>query len=182
MISSGLFTSDTCNVDATCLPHTEKYQSAVVQISHPVLLNFCTGTEESPVRIFYVGYCALLTTKGAAFVGTLIQGPASRVFVLSARHCVAVRRTGFVYPWSSFVLIFNYKLPCGADRVDNVTASFSSYLQVGVRFGPAFELHSCSNGARCTPDLCRGCPLYSSMRRVTWLFLRFCKTSRRNGM
>ncbi|KFM24309.1 hypothetical protein F751_3027 [Auxenochlorella protothecoides] len=34
----------------------------------------------------------------------------------------------FVYPWSSYSIIFDYKVPCNASRVDNITATFDRYL------------------------------------------------------
>lgn len=36
----------------------------------------------------------------------------------------------FVYPWSSYSIIFDYKVPCNASRVDNITATFDRYLTV----------------------------------------------------
>lgn len=58
----------------------------------------------------------------------MIQGPDSRVFILSARHCVALPSATGLNPWSSYVAIFNYDVPCGSDEID--PAQFTQSLQV----------------------------------------------------
>lgn len=58
----------------------------------------------------------------------MIQGPDSRVFILSARHCVALPSAMGLNPWSSYVAIFNYDVPCGSDEID--PAQFTQSLQV----------------------------------------------------
>lgn len=64
----------------------------------------------------------------ARVAGTVIQGPDSRVFILSARHCVALPSATGLNPWSSYVAIFNYDVPCGSDEID--PAQFTQSLQV----------------------------------------------------
>ncbi|KAL6774626.1 hypothetical protein ACKKBG_A25730 [Auxenochlorella protothecoides x Auxenochlorella symbiontica] len=103
LIVSSLFSSDDCNVDATCDTSSLPLQRSVVQLTHPLARNFCSGT--------------------------LIKGPGDKVYVLSARHCIATFSVNFVYPWSSYGVLFNFRLPCGASRVDNITATFSDFLQ-----------------------------------------------------
>ncbi|KFM22665.1 hypothetical protein F751_0461 [Auxenochlorella protothecoides] len=103
LIVGSLFSSADCNVDATCDPASLPQQLSVVQLTHPLTSNFCTGT--------------------------LIKGPGDKIYILSARHCLTSFDTSFVYPWSSYGVLFNFRLPCGASRVDNITATFSDFLQ-----------------------------------------------------
>ncbi|KFM22664.1 hypothetical protein F751_0460 [Auxenochlorella protothecoides] len=104
LIVSSLFSSDDCNVDATCdTSSLPLQQRSVVQLTHPLAHTFCSGT--------------------------LIKGPGDKVYVLSARHCIATLNVNIVYPWSSYGVLFNFRLPCGASRVDNITATFSDFLQ-----------------------------------------------------
>ncbi|KAL6774623.1 hypothetical protein ACKKBG_A25715 [Auxenochlorella protothecoides x Auxenochlorella symbiontica] len=103
LIVESLFSSASCNVDATCDPSSLPQQLSVVQLTHPLANNFCTGT--------------------------LIKGPGNKIYILSARHCITTLSPAFAYPWSSFGVLFNFKLPCGASRVENITETFSDFLQ-----------------------------------------------------
>ncbi len=62
--------------------------------------------------------------------GTLIKGPGDKIYILTARHCLVQTDQRFIYPSSSYDVIFDYKLPCNASQVDNVSATFDRYLTV----------------------------------------------------
>lgn len=45
MILSGLFKANACAVDATCFsPELDPVMGSVVEIGHPVALDFCSGS------------------------------------------------------------------------------------------------------------------------------------------
>ncbi|KAL6783785.1 hypothetical protein ACKKBF_B05785 [Auxenochlorella protothecoides x Auxenochlorella symbiontica] len=60
--------------------------------------------------------------------GTLLKGPGDKIYVLSAYHCLAFMGKRFMYPWSTFSIIFDYKLPCNASYVEDVPRTFDRYL------------------------------------------------------
>lgn len=62
--------------------------------------------------------------------GTLLKGPGDKIYVLSAYHCLAFMGKRFMYPWSTFSIIFDYKLPCNASYVEDVPRTFDRYLTV----------------------------------------------------
>ncbi|KFM22662.1 hypothetical protein F751_0458 [Auxenochlorella protothecoides] len=93
---------DTCAIDAACDPQVDFMQRSVVQLTQFQQNNFCTGT--------------------------LMKGPGDKIYILSARHCLSMRGLRFVYPWSSYSVIFDYALPCNASRVSDIPSTFGRYL------------------------------------------------------
>lgn len=65
----------------------------------------------------------------SALAGSLIKGPNDRTFVLSARHCMALEGDTFPYPWSTYGLLFDFRLPCNSTYVGNISSTFDHYLQ-----------------------------------------------------
>lgn len=59
-----------------------------------------------------------------------MKGPGDKIYILSARHCLSMRGLRFVYPWSSYSVIFDYALPCNASRVSDIPSTFGRYLTV----------------------------------------------------
>eukprot|EP00887_Chlorella_sp_A99_P007074 scaffold2.g7074.t1 len=103
-VGTEIFESASCSIDSSCVPGWDANQRAVVQITHPVMGNFCSGT--------------------------LIKGKDGAVYVLTANHCIQSIEASFVYPWSTYGVIFNYRLACNASFVDaNDLRKFNQYLQ-----------------------------------------------------
>ncbi|KAL6776811.1 hypothetical protein ACKKBF_B31005 [Auxenochlorella protothecoides x Auxenochlorella symbiontica] len=102
VLVNSLFRMDTCSIDSTCGEGVEHVQKSVVQLTHGLLNNFCSGT--------------------------LIKGPGDKIYILTARHCLVQTDQRFIYPSSSYDVIFDYKLPCNASQVDDVSATFDRYL------------------------------------------------------
>ncbi|KAL6769437.1 hypothetical protein ACKKBG_A31010 [Auxenochlorella protothecoides x Auxenochlorella symbiontica] len=102
VLVDSLFRMDTCSIDSTCVEDMEHVQKSVVQLTHGLIHNFCSGT--------------------------LIKGPGDKIYILTARHCLVQKHQRFIYPLSSYDVIFDYKLPCNASQVDNVSATFDRFL------------------------------------------------------
>lgn len=84
------------------------------------------------MRVCAIVFHAARRSERAALpapAGTAVGAPDGGVLILTARHCVIGNRASVVYPWSTYSILFDYKLACNATSVANVTTTFNRFLQ-----------------------------------------------------